>query len=341
MPDEFLPIYVEKMTKTAIAQKQRAAIPVVAVVYDGLCTFEYGIAAEIFGLSRPELGNDLYRFSSVAVENKTMRAAGGLTIKATGTRSDLESAHTIVIPGWRGKDEPVPEMICKQLRKAHHRGARLMSICSGSYVLAAAGLLEQRRVTTHWRYAKDMKSKFPDIVLQEDRLYVDEGDIITSAGSSAGIDACLHIVRCDYGAKIANIVARRLVIHAHRQGNQTQFIDQPIPKSAEDERLAGLMQEISNNLSAPHSISSMTKSVGMSSRTFQRRFVAFTGMAPMKWLAQERVHRCCQLLESTDLSIDRISLAVGFGGADILRYHFRETLSVSPNEYRKRFSTQI
>jgi len=215
-----------------------------------------------------------------------MRAAGGLTIKATGTRSDLESAHTIVIPGWRGKDEPVPEMICKQLRKAHHRGARLMSICSGSYVLAAAGLLEQRRVTTHWRYAKDMKSKFPDIVLQEDRLYVDEGDIITSAGSSAGIDACLHIVRCDYGAKIANIVARRLVIHAHRQG--------------------------SNNLSAPHSISSMTKSVGMSSRTFQRRFVAFTGMAPMKWLAQERVHRCCQLLESTDLSIDRISLAVGF-----------------------------
>ena len=169
---------------------------------------------------------------------------------------------------------------------------------------------------------------------------MDEGGIVTSAGSSAGIDACLHVVRSDYGAKVANIVARRLVMHSHRQGNQAQFIDQPIPKKIDDERLSRLLDEIRQNLSAPHKIDSMAEFVGMSSRTFQRRFLSFTGVTAMKWLAQERVHRSCQLLETTELTIDGISQDVGFRDADVLRYHFREILAVSPMQYRRRFSVK-
>jgi len=311
---------------------------VVALVYDGLCTFEYGIAAEVFGLSRPELGRELYRFSSVALQKKPLRAAGGLVVKATGKLTDLNAAHTIVIPGWCDKDEPVPENICQHLRRAHDRGVRILSICSGAYVLAAAGLLEHRRATTHWRYAKHIKTAFPNIELQENQLYIDDGNIITSAGSSAGIDACLHIVRCDYGAKLANAVARRLVMHSHRQGNQTQFIDQPLPKSGEDERLSKLIEELRSDIASSHRIASMAGTVGMSSRTFQRRFIAFTGVPAMKWLAQERVSRSCHLLETSDLTIDQISELVGFSGADALRYHFREILALSPNEYRRRFT---
>ena len=311
---------------------------VVALVYDGLCTFEFGITAEVFGLLRPEVGRELYRFRSVALEKKEMCAAGGLIVRATGTLEDFESAHTIVIPGWRSEDEPVPKVICRRLQDAHKRGARLVSICSGGYVLAAAGLLDERNVTTHWRYARDMKERFPNIIMQENRLYIDEGDIVTSAGSSAGIDACLHIVRSDYGAKIANLIARRLVMHSHRQGNQTQFIDQPLPKSGDDDRLSQLIDELRANLSVQHSIGSMAEFTNMSTRTFQRRYLAFTGIPAMKWLAQERVTAACQLLETTDQSIDKISVAVGFSGAEILRYHFREVLAVSPIEYRRRFS---
>ncbi len=315
-----------------------SGLKVVALVYDGLCTFEYGIAAEVFGLSRPELGRQIYQFSSVALESKSMQAAGGLTVKATGTLADLKAAHTIVIPGWRGKDEPVPAVFCHQLQQAYRRGARLLSICSGGYVLAAAGLLEQKKVTTHWRYAEHMKSAYPNIVLQQNHLYVDCENIVTSAGSSAGIDACLYLVRCDYGAKIANSVARRLVMHSHRQGNQIQFIDQPVPKSDEDDRLSALMQTLRSDLASPHHISALAKSVSMSTRTFQRRFLSLTGIPVMKWLTQERILRACQLLESTDLSIDVISEQVGFKGSDSMRYHFRESLALSPAEYRRRFS---
>lgn len=198
--------------------------------------------------------------------------------------------------------------------------------------------MSKKKATTHWRYSEHMKAKYPYIQLEENQLYVEEGNIITSAGSSAGIDACLHLVRNDYGAQIANSVARRLVMHSHRQGNQTQFIDQPLPKSDEHDKLSSLIQTLRANLATPHQVSSLAESVGMSSRTFQRRFLAVSGMPVIKWLTQERVSRSCYLLESTDLSIDQISEQVGFSGADTLRYHFRESLAVSPMEYRRRFT---
>lgn len=313
---------------------------VVALVYDGLCTFEYGIAAEVFGLPRPEIDQDLYTFTSVSVERRVIHAAGGLTVKASGTEADFDRADTIIIPGWRGKDEPVPEALCQRLRDAHARGARIVTICSGVYVIAAAGLLDGRAATTHWRYTDDFSKKFPQVAIKPDDLYVDEGDIVTSAGSSAGLDACLHIVRSDYGAKIANTFARRLVMHAHRQGGQKQFIEQPVAKSGGVDRLSDLMEHIQDTLADAHSIASMANHAGMSARTFQRRFQAFSGMTAMQWLVNARVQRSSSLLETTDMSVEDISHTVGFGTAEALRYHFRQVLSISPLQYRKRFSAK-
>lgn len=312
-------------------------ITVAALVYDGLCTFEYGIVAEVFGLKRPELGKDLYRFASVAFQDGTLKAAGGLNVTATGTATDWRNAHTIVIPGWSNINEPVPQSILKPLQLAHKNGARILSICSGGYVLAAAGLLEQRRATTHWQYASDFQSRYPNIIVEKHHLYIDEHNVVTSAGSSAGLDACLHIVRTDYGAKIANLVARRLVMHSHRQGNQAQFIETPAGKSGSDLRLSTLMQTVRSSLTEQHTIESMAAHVSMSARTFQRRFLAHTGTSVMNWLTQEKLSQACELLESTDSSIEHISNITGFASVNALRYHFKQVTETSPVEYRKRF----
>ncbi len=327
----------EKMTKMRSKTAPSEPPRVVALVYDGLCTFEFGIVSEVFGLPRPELGADLYRFSSVAVEAEPVRAAGGLTVVATGSERDLAQADIVVVPGWRGKDEPVPEVLAGHVRAAHERGSRLLSVCSGVYVLAAAGVLSGRSATTHWRYADHLAAAYPDISVEADQLYVEDGPIITSAGSSAGIDACLHIVRTDYGAKVANSVARRLVMHAHRQGGQAQFIEQPLPKTEGQHRLSLLMDEVRRDLAGSYKIASLARQAGMSPRTFQRRFMGLTGLPAMQWLTQERVQRSCLLLETTDLSVESIGETVGLGGAEALRYHFRRTLGVTPLEYRRRF----
>lgn len=330
MPLVVMPNLQEKMTN-------RPPPSVVALVYDGLCTFEFGIVCEVFGLARPELGGDLYRFTSVAAEEAPIRAAGGLVVSATGQRQHLNDADIVVIPGWRGKDEPVPLALIEDIRAAHRRGARLLSVCSGVFVLAAAGILSNRRVTTHWRYADALAERYSDIAVDADSLYIEDGTIITSAGSSAGIDACLHIVRQDYGAKVANSVARRLVMHAHRQGGQAQFIEQPVPTAGGQHRLSLLMDDVRANLSKPHKITSLARQAGMAPRTFQRKFFGLTGVPAIQWLAQERVARSCVLLETTDLGVESIAQEVGFGTAEALRYHFRKALGVSPLDYRRRF----
>src|SRR5437879_3268374 len=201
---------------------------VAALAYNGLGTFELGIVSEVFGLRRPEMGSDWYRFRICSSERGPLRATGGLVVEARGGLAELERAATIVIPGWKGIDEPPPERLLIALRRAHGRGARLVSICSGVFVLAATGLLDGRRATTHWRYAAKLAQKYPQIRVEPDVLYVDESDILTSAGSAAGIDLCLHIVRRDFGSRVANRVARRLVVYPHREGGQTQFIERAV-----------------------------------------------------------------------------------------------------------------
>ncbi|HAP80374.1 MAG TPA: transcriptional regulator FtrA, partial [Enterobacteriaceae bacterium] len=200
---------------------------VVALAYDGLCTFEFGVAVEIFGLARPELGPDWYRFAVAAVDEGELRATGGVRVMADGDMSLIAQAGTVIVPGWRGADTPVPDALCQQLREAHRRGCRILSICSGVFVLAAAGLLEGCRATTHWRYLETLQQRYPDVEVVPDVLYVDEGTVLTSAGSAAGIDLCLHLVRRDFGQEATNSVARRLVVQPHRDGGQTQNIVRP------------------------------------------------------------------------------------------------------------------
>lgn len=315
-------------------------IKVAALIFDGLPMFEFGIVAEIFGLPRPELGVPLYDFRTVSLEPGPLRASGGLRVEPTDEVSVLKTADTLVLPGWRGKDAVVPDAYIEALRAADKRGARIVSICSGVYVLAASGLLAGKSATTHWRYVQDFSQKFPNVSLKPNALYVESGNIISSAGSSAGIDACLHIVRRDYGAAIANSVARRLVMHSHRQGDQAQYIEQPIPTSGSDHRISALLNQLRSNLSAQHTIGSMASSTGMTARTFQRRFTALTGLPPMKWIMRERVSQARELLETTHLSVDEISAQLGFGDTGVLRYHFRRALDISPGHYRKRFKAQ-
>lgn len=309
---------------------------VVALVYDNLCSFEFGCAAEVFGLPRPEVGPDWYSFATAAVEPGPITAMGGLRFEASGGLEVLKGAGTVVVPGWKGADvQPSAELVAA-LRAAYAGGARLVTICSGVFVLAAAGLLDGRRATTHWRYAETLRQRYPRIEVDPNVLYVDEGQILTSAGSAAGLDLCLHLVRRDFGARIANQVARRLVIAPHRDGGQAQFIERPLAPSAGG-RLSQLIAELQEEPQGLPSIQQLAARAAMSERTFIRRFRETTGMAPGAWLVAVRVDRARDLLETTDLSIEQVAAESGFGAATTLRHHFRSRLGLSPAAYRDRF----
>jgi AraC family transcriptional regulator, transcriptional activator FtrA len=310
---------------------------VVALAYDRLCTFEFGIVVEVFALPRPELPVEWYKFSVCSAEPGPIRGIGGIRVESTAGLRALRHAGTIVIPGWRDTDEPPPESLTRELRLAHVRGARLVSICSGVFVLAAAGLLEGKRVTTHWRYADRLISRFPNVQVQPDVLYIDEGNILTSAGSAAGIDLCLHIVRRDYGADIANVVARRLVVAPHREGGQAQYVPCPIRTESEG-GLARVLEWAQKHIDRPLSVDEMARRALMSARTFARRFREETGTTPHQWLTHQRVLHAQRLLETTSDSMDEIAEAVGFGTATTLRQHFARLRRTSPTRYRRRFS---
>ena len=311
---------------------------VVALAYDGLCTFEFGVAVEIFGLARPDLGPDWYRFAVAAVDEGELRATGGVRVMADGDMSLIAQAGTVIVPGWRGADTPVPDALCQQLREAHRRGCRILSICSGVFVLAAAGLLEGCRATTHWRYLETLQQRYPDVEVVPDVLYVDEGTVLTSAGSAAGIDLCLHLVRRDFGQEATNSVARRLVVQPHRDGGQTQNIVRPVPVARESKRLGLLFDYLHQQLADNHTVASLASRAGMSPRTFLRRFQDATGTTPARWLLNERLMRARGMLEKTRLSLDSIAIQVGFGSSSTLRYHFQQHFSVSPAAYRKSFT---
>lgn len=308
---------------------------VVAVAYDGLCTFEFGIAVEIFGLPRPELGENWYRFAVASVDEGELRATGGIRLVADGGLTLLAQADTIIIPGWRGAESPVPETLCQALREANARGCRIMSICSGVFVLAAAGLLDGKRATTHWRYTPLLRERYPTIEVLEDALYYHEGNVLTSAGSAAGIDLCLHLVRLDYGTDIANNVARRLVVQPHRDGSQSQQIARPVARSRESQRLGQVFDYLHSQLAAQHSVASLAKRAGMSPRTFLRRFDEATGTTPARWILQERLARARTLLANAELSMEEVAAQAGFATPASLRHHFRQRFALSPRDYRK------
>ena len=310
---------------------------VVALAYDRLCTFEFGCVTELFALERPELGVDWYRFAVCAGEPGPLRAAGGITIAAPYTLKLLDRADTIVVPGWRDADELPPETLLKSIRKAYQRGARLCSICSGVFVLAAAGVLDGKTVTTHWRYAAKLQQRYPQVRVEADALYVDEGRIITSAGSAAGLDMLLHVVRRDYGGAVANRVAQRLVAAPHREGGQAQFVPRPMPPD-ESGRLTKLMDWMRQHPAFSHTLRSLAERAAMSPRTLQRQFHDATGMAPYEWLVRERVAAAREMLEAeTPLPIGRIAELAGFGSEESMRRHFRRVVLTSPAAYREKF----
>ena len=319
---------------------KRDPLDVVAVAYDRLGTFEFGIVVELFGLPRPELER-WYRFRVAGAHAGQLRATGGISVDVPYTLKALDTAGTIIVPGWSSPDTPVPELLIRKLRRSHGDGARILSVCSGAFVLAAAGLLDGRRAATHWRYAEPLARRYPEVEIDADVLYVDADNIITSAGSAAGIDMSLYVIRKDFGAEIANRVARRLVVPPHREGGQKQYVDRPVEEDPGELAFAELLDRLRANLTAGHTVESMARTANMSKRTFARRFRAVTGTTPHRWLQAERARLAQRLLETTSLPLDRVAEESGFLDPQLLRLHFKRVVGTPPSVYRKAFRARV
>ncbi|MCH8685128.1 transcriptional regulator FtrA [Pedomonas mirosovicensis] len=308
---------------------------VAALVYDGLYTFEFGCVTEVFGLHRPEVPAPWYDFAVCAVDSGPLRAAGGVRIEASHGLETLARAGTILLPGWPRDREP-PETLLETLRHAHGRGARIASICSGVFLLAATGLLDGRRAACHWMHAESLKARFPAVQVEPDVLYIDEGSFITSAGSAAGLDMMLHLVRRDHGARICNMVARRLVLPPHREGGQAQFVRRPVPVRGAT-RFAAALDGLRAEVTQPLTVEAMAARAAMSPRTFHRRFREAMGMTPQEWVIRERVEVAKDLLEEVALPIAVVAERAGFGAPETLRLHFKRITGQTPAAYRRLF----
>jgi AraC family transcriptional regulator, transcriptional activator FtrA len=324
-----VPTFASRTSKFSLPHR------VAVLAYHGLCTFEFGIAVELFGLPRPEL-DQWYDFEVCGLEPGPLEAMGGVTVGRQKGLGRLLTADTIIIPGWRNADETPPKRLVRTLQRAHARGTRLVSICSGVFVLAATGLLNGKSATTHWRQFEKLARAYPRIELKPNVLYVDEGTLLTSAGSAAGIDLCLHLIRRDFGAAIANKIAKRLIVPPHREGGQAQFVDTPVGEEVEP-WLSNMLEWVRHNLQKEIRIGQLADRAHMSRRTFARRFQQATGSTPLEWMNSLRIRRACDLLETTDLGIDRVAEGCGLGSAPVLRSQFRKNMGISPSMYRERF----
>lgn len=310
--------------------------PNIAVVaFDQISPFHLSVPCVVFGDTHP--GIPQFNLKVCAAEAGPINTTAGFSLGITHTLSVLQTADTIIIPSWRNPTERPPEDLLNGLSAAQQRGAQVVGLCLGAYVLAEAGLLNGRRATTHWAYAQDFARRYPAILVDPDVLYIEDGNVLTSAGTAAGIDCCLHMIRQHYGAESANSIARRLVVPPHRQGGQAQFIEQPIPSSARSSRLSELIDWVRANLHQTHTVDSLADRVLMSRRTFTRHFRHLIGMTIIEWLHAERLAMTQRLLEGSDHSIEAISALVGFGSPESLRLHFRRAFGVSPIAWRKTF----
>ncbi len=306
--------------------------PLVCILtYNNLCMFEFGIALEVFALPRPEL-SQWYDYKVIATKSGKINGMGGVSIAASHDLTLLAQATLIVVPGWSGE---VSDALRVALTNAHANGVRIATICSGVFLPAACGLLSGKKATTHWRYAQKLQQEYPDIKVNPDVLYIDEGLMLTSAGSAAGLDLCLHIVRNDFGHKVANIVARRLVLPVYREGGQAQFVPRPIIKN--NDLFSPLLDEIRSTLNEDWPVKRMTDKAAISSRTLLRRFKDATGESPLTWITMERLALVRELLETTKLNINQIANASGFISPELLRHHFKRHYQLSPLRYRSQF----
>jgi AraC family transcriptional activator FtrA len=308
---------------------------VVAVAYQGLGAFELGIATEIFGLPRPEMGPDWYNYEICAVEPGPLKGLGGMSVMTESGLEALAEANTIIIPGWRDPLLAIPPSLGQALRDAHAAGTRMVSICTGAFVFAAAGLLAGRRATTHWSKVEFLANSYPTINVDTGVLYVEDENVFTSAGGAAGIDLCLHLVRRDFGAGIANRVAQRLVVQPQRAGSQAQIVERPVARDHEAARLGATLDYMRKTLSDELTVEALAAHASMSVRTFVRRFKESTGLSPGEWLIAERVAQAKDLLETSAAPIEDIAASCGFGTAANMRRHFRQVFGKAPNEFRQ------
>ncbi len=312
---------------------------VVAIAYDNLSIFEFGIATEVFGLKRSEFGQDWYQFSICSADDGAVSGTGGVIIQTVNDLSVLEEADIIIIPGWREPYTTVPDGMRRALVSAHKRGARIVGICGGAFVLAASGLLRGKRATTHWQFIDKFMAQYPDVRMEAAPLFCVENNLYTSAGSAAGIDLCLHIVKEDYGLAIANTVAKRLVVSPLRSGEQPQAVDRPLLPQDKHYRFSDLLDWLRINIAERCTIAQAAGKANMSPRTFLRHFKRITGQNYGDWMTLQRVERAKSLLSETGLPIETISEACGYASSGSLRRRFQEIVNCSPSVYRQQ--TQI
>ncbi|MET8941741.1 helix-turn-helix domain-containing protein [Streptomyces rubiginosohelvolus] len=310
---------------------------VVALLNDPQSPFELACAAEVFGGVHTE-SPARYTFEVCARRPGPLPTTAGCPLLVESGLEALRRADTVVVPGWQPPGGPVPDDVLDALRAAHRRGARTVSICTGAFVLAQAGLLEGRRATTHWRRTGQLAAAFPEVSVAEDVLYVDHGDVATSAGSGAGIDLCLHLVRSDLGSSYAAQVARSMVLPPHRDGSQLQYAPPPTPTGpGTDASLAPVLEWALTRLAADLSVGRLAAYAGLSPRTFARRFVRQVGVSPGQWLLQQRIDAARSLLERTDLPVETVAARVGLSSAVNLRRRFRTAVGTTPGAYRRLF----
>jgi transcriptional regulator GlxA family with amidase domain len=310
----------------------------VAVVLPEMCSpFEMSVACEVFGYDRPELHDPWYRFRTCGVYGRTIDSGMGFTIQAETDLDGLADADTIVVPAWERMDEPPPDALLQALKDGYERGARMLSFCNGAFALAHAGLLDGKAATTHWRFSDLFADTFPQVDLQRDALYVDAGQVLTSAGTAAAIDLCMYVVRQDLGAEVANALARRMVIPPHREGGQAQFMEAPLPTCPDNDPMQASLAWALNHLAEPLTVEVLARRAALSPRTFARKFRQATGETPLQWLLHQRVLLAQRLLETTDDSIEEIAGQCGFGSATALRDHFVRRTRTSPSGYRRTF----
>ena len=309
---------------------------VVAIVTEQSNPFEMGVATELFGLRRPELNRPWYDFTLCAATADVRMNLGMFTLSGVAGLEAADTADTLIVPARPDIHVPTAPAIIAAIRRAADRGARLVSFCTGALALAEAGVLDGRRATTHWQWADDLAERFPRVRWEPDVLFVDEGNVLTAAGSAAALDLGLHLIQRDHGAEVVNAVSRRLVFTGHRDGGQQQFIARPVPE-VPDTSLAPVLTWARAHLATPLTVADLAARAATSPATLHRRFRAELGTTPLAWLTTERVTLACRLIERGELRLDRVAEASGFGTAANLRLQLRRHTGLSPSEYRRRF----
>lgn len=308
---------------------------VAVIAYDGMTPFHLSVPCLVFGANIEEAGAQAYEVRVCAVDEAPLRTTAGFAIATEFGLAALDDADIAIMPSWHADCRCAPAALLDALRRAHRRGVRMVGLCLGAFPLAEAGLLDGKSATTHWEAVAALAGRYPKVNVNPEVLYVDEGDVLTSAGVAAGLDCCLHLLRQLSGAEVANRIARRLLIAPHRQGGQAQFIERPIPVSGTDNRFAQLLEWVSLHLDEAHSIDSLAERAAMSRRNFTRHFRQTTGTSFKQWLLSQRLTQAQRMLESSDASIEVVAQEAGFGTALSLRQHFQANLRTSPSAYRK------